>query len=124
MADLTVVRDVDNICAEQDTELVPCPICRKTFATKDIEVTSSCIYRCSATNKHAFMCQPSIQHKRRPVSLNKSQIYKEISAQLWFHQIPPPSRPSQHEKKKPYVEVLSLSFCDLVPVHNLWNRCF
>jgi hypothetical protein len=58
--DITVVDDVENSCVEQDTKLVPCPICRKTFATKDIEVTSAYIYRCSATNKHAFMCHPSV----------------------------------------------------------------
>lgn len=67
MDDITVVYDVENSCVEQDTELIPCPICRKTFATKDIEVTSAYIYKCSATNKHAFMCQPSIQRKRRHV---------------------------------------------------------
>lgn len=56
--DITVVYDVENSCVEQDTELIPCPICRNTFATKDIEVTSAYVYKYNATNRHAFMCQP------------------------------------------------------------------
>jgi len=56
--DITVVYDVENSCVEQDTELIPCPICRKTFATKDIEVTSAYIYKCSSINKMPSCVNP------------------------------------------------------------------
>jgi len=114
--DITVVYDVGNSCVEQDTELIPCPICRKMFATKDIEVTSACICKCSATNKHTFVCQPSIQHKRRPVSFSKPQINKKISDQLWLHQIFPQIDILHNMKKNTFCESC-VSVCK-------WDRCF
>lgn len=68
--DITVVYDVENSCVEQDTELIPCPICRKTFATKDIEAHAS---ECSEYSEEEL--QPDELH----VSSSSSQKVKQSS---------------------------------------------
>lgn len=70
--DITVVYDVENSCADQDTELVPCPICRKTFATKDIEAHAS---ECSE------YCEEELQPDELHVSSSStsSQMVKQSS---------------------------------------------
>jgi hypothetical protein len=51
MGDMTVVYDVGSTGdMDLNSELVPCPICRKTFPAKDIEVTSCYSFICNKCN--------------------------------------------------------------------------